>query len=74
MAYGETSPRKRARRALETARFFQTEKRTVSLRASDFSNDWELEKSVTAVLAVVDTDRIALHDFQSFSELIEPDE
>ena len=74
MAYGQASPRERARRALETARLFAPEQRAVALRPSDVADGWALEQTITAVSSVVGTNRVAIHDFASFSSLVRADQ
>lgn len=70
MAYGEMAPRERAGRAMEVARLLDPEQRAVALRTQDFANEWALEQTVSAMEAVVGTERVAIHDLDSFLELV----
>jgi hypothetical protein len=70
MAYGEKETRQRASQTLEVARYFAPEQRVVALRPEDFSNPWKLDQAISTLQKVVQADRFALHDLDSFLQFI----
>lgn len=71
MAYGEKETRQRARQTLEAARFFSPDQRVVALRPEDFADPWALDQAISTLQEVVEADRFALHDLESFLQFIE---
>jgi len=70
MAYGEKETRRRASQTLDVARHFSPEQRVVALRPEDFVNPWTLDQAISTLQKVVQTDRFAIHDLESFLEFI----
>jgi hypothetical protein len=71
MAYGEKETRQRASQTLEAARFFSPDQRVVALRPEDFADPWALDRAISTLQEVVEADRFALHDLESFLQFIE---
>ncbi|MFB6272584.1 MAG: hypothetical protein ABEL51_06790 [Salinibacter sp.] len=70
MAYGDMKTRERASRTLEAARHFAPKQRVVALRPKDFANPWTLDQAISTLQKVVQANRFALHDLESFLEFI----
>jgi hypothetical protein len=70
MAYGEKETRQRASQTLAVARHFAPQQRVVALRPADFVNPWTLDQAISTLRKVVQTDRFAIHDLESFLEFI----
>jgi hypothetical protein len=71
MAYGEKETRQRASQILDVARYFSPEQRVVALRPEDFASPWSLDRAISTLQEVVETDRFALHDLDTFLQFIE---
>ena len=71
MAYGEKETRRRARQILGASRHFAPEQRVVALRPEDFAGPWALDRAISTLQEVVETDRFALHDLDTFLQFIE---
>jgi len=70
MAYGEKETPERASQTLEVARHFAPRQRVIALRPEDFINPWTLDQAISTLQKVVQADRFALHDLESFLEFI----
>jgi hypothetical protein len=70
MAYGERETRQRASQTLEAARHFAPEQRVIALRPEDYANPWKLDQAISTLQKVVQADRFAIHDLESFLEFI----
>lgn len=70
MAYGEKETRQRASQTLEAARHFSPDQRVVALRPEDFVNPWTLDQAISTLQKVVQAERFAIHDLESFLEFI----
>jgi len=71
MAYGEKETRQRASQILDVARHVSPEQRVVALRPEDFTDPWALDQTISTLQKVVEADRFALHDLESFLQFIE---
>ena len=69
-AYGENQTHERAKEILEAARYFNPEQRGIALRPEDFAGAWELNQAISALQKTTRTDRFALHDLESFLQLV----
>jgi hypothetical protein len=70
MAYGEKETRQRASQTLEVARHFSPDQRVVALRPEDFVNPWKVDQAISTLQKVVQAERFAIHDLESFLEFI----
>lgn len=70
MAYGDRSDRDRASEVLNVARLLPNVEVAVALRPEDFSSAWDLDQTISVLRTVVETDRFALHDLESFLQLV----
>lgn len=70
MAYGDQPDRDRANQVLDVARLLPGVDVAVALRPEDFSSAWDLDQTISALRTVVETDQFALHDLESFLQLV----
>ncbi len=70
MAYGAKETRQRASQTLEVARRFSPGQRVVALRPEDFVNPWKLDQAISTLQKVVQAERFAIHDLESFLKFI----
>lgn len=68
MAYGSTEIKTITRRIQPALTSISSEKIVIVLRVSDFKDEWEIEKTITALQQATGIDRIGLHTFRRFIE------
>ncbi|MCG8467220.1 MAG: hypothetical protein MJB57_03290 [Gemmatimonadetes bacterium] len=72
MAYGDMDIENRLERARRAVASLPTERVVIALRASDFDDEWEMERTVQAFHAALGVEGFAVHDYRQYRSLSVP--